>query len=149
MEEMIQSKQMDLEMEEERPGPNLEGIPQERHIWRIPEFSLIPQGEDHRTLRRMKSFVLQRKGQKDEELIEEKKYFIHILEERVGNDPSFGERMTTSVNKIQTSSRIAQRTSGETERSQEQSRQGKRKGKSAQTLPTRVKDSKFGTFSHG
>ncbi|MBW0533419.1 hypothetical protein O181_073134 [Austropuccinia psidii MF-1] len=34
-------------------------------------------GEDHRTLRRMEPIVLQRKGQKDEELIAEPKYFIH------------------------------------------------------------------------
>ncbi|MBW0583100.1 hypothetical protein O181_122815 [Austropuccinia psidii MF-1] len=81
-------------------------------------------GEDHRNLRRMDPIVLQRNGKKDEELVEEPKYFIHIPEEGVGNDPSFGERRPSGVYKLQTSSknvqRQAQRTSEETERSQEQ-----------------------------
>ncbi|MBW0476609.1 hypothetical protein O181_016324 [Austropuccinia psidii MF-1] len=43
MEETIQSNQMDVEKEEARPNPGVESIPQERHIWRIPELPPIPQ----------------------------------------------------------------------------------------------------------
>ncbi|MBW0507870.1 hypothetical protein O181_047585 [Austropuccinia psidii MF-1] len=38
-------------------------------------------GEDHRTLRRLKPTVSQRQGQKDKELVEEPKSFIHTPEE--------------------------------------------------------------------
>ncbi|MBW0533299.1 hypothetical protein O181_073014 [Austropuccinia psidii MF-1] len=70
--------------------------------------------EEHRTLRRMVSLVLQGKGKKDKKLVEEQKSFIHRPEERVQNDSRFGERRTSSIKKMQTSSRIAQRTSEET-----------------------------------
>ncbi|MBW0586341.1 hypothetical protein O181_126056 [Austropuccinia psidii MF-1] len=49
-------------------------------------------GEDHKTLKRLEPIVLQRQGQKDKELVEEPKSFIHRPEERVGNDSSFGDR---------------------------------------------------------
>ncbi|MBW0559658.1 hypothetical protein O181_099373 [Austropuccinia psidii MF-1] len=49
-------------------------------------------GEDHRTLRRVEPIALQRQGQKDKELVEEPKSFIHRPQEGVGNDLSFGER---------------------------------------------------------
>ncbi|MBW0569137.1 hypothetical protein O181_108852 [Austropuccinia psidii MF-1] len=49
-------------------------------------------GEEHRTLRRVESIVLQRQGQKDKELVEEQKSFICRPEEGIGNDPSFGRR---------------------------------------------------------
>ncbi|MBW0514328.1 hypothetical protein O181_054043 [Austropuccinia psidii MF-1] len=85
------------------------------------------------------------------ELVEEPKSFIHRPEERVGNDPSFGERRPSGFNQLQTSSRSvqgqAQKTSEETERSQEQSRQGKRQIQLAHTLPTRVQDPQIGAFS--
>ncbi|MBW0461071.1 hypothetical protein O181_000786 [Austropuccinia psidii MF-1] len=180
MEATIQYNQMDLEKEEARPVTDLESLPQERHIWRMPEllhspmsvpttFDINPEpersqrghallpthqelsgsGADHKTLSRMESLVLQGKGQKDEELVEEPKFFIHRQEERVGNDPRFGERRTSSVNLLQTSSRTAQRTSEETERSHKKSRQGKRKSKWAQKLPTGVQDSQIGTLSCG
>ncbi|MBW0527126.1 hypothetical protein O181_066841 [Austropuccinia psidii MF-1] len=49
-------------------------------------------GEDHRALSRVDPIVLQRKVQKDKELVEEPKYFICRPEEGIGNDPSFGRR---------------------------------------------------------
>ncbi|MBW0559194.1 hypothetical protein O181_098909 [Austropuccinia psidii MF-1] len=107
MEETIQSNQMDVDKEEARPNPEVSNLPQERHIWRMPEFPPIPQakeeeweicpslwqelsgsGEDHRTLRRLEPIVLQRKSQKDKELVEEPKSFIHRPEEGVGNEPA-------------------------------------------------------------
>ncbi|MBW0508155.1 hypothetical protein O181_047870 [Austropuccinia psidii MF-1] len=105
--------------------------------------------EDHRAPRRMESLFLKRQGQKDIELVEEAKSFIHRLKEGTGDDPRFGERRTSSFNKLQTFSRTVQRqaqnTSEATERYQEQSI----KGQLAQTLPKRVHDSQIGTFSHG
>ncbi|MBW0476779.1 hypothetical protein O181_016494 [Austropuccinia psidii MF-1] len=53
-------------------------------------------GEGNRTLRRVGPIVLQRKGQKDKELVEEPKSFIH-RSEGVGNDTRFGERRPSSV----------------------------------------------------
>ncbi|MBW0495366.1 hypothetical protein O181_035081 [Austropuccinia psidii MF-1] len=46
-------------------------------------------GVEHRAIRRMEPIFLQRKGQKDKELVEEPKSFIYRPEEGVGNDPSF------------------------------------------------------------
>ncbi|MBW0564573.1 hypothetical protein O181_104288 [Austropuccinia psidii MF-1] len=110
-------------------------------------------GEDHRALRRMEPPVLQRQGQKDKELVEEPKSFIHRPEEGTGNDSSFGDRGPSAIYQLQNSSRSvqrqAQRTSEEAERSQEPSRQGQRQSKLAQTLPTRVQDPQIGAFSHG
>ncbi|MBW0555003.1 hypothetical protein O181_094718 [Austropuccinia psidii MF-1] len=106
-------------------------------------------GEDHSALGRIGSIVLQRKVKKDKELVEKTKYFIHRPEERVGNDPSFGERRPSGTNQIKTSSRSvqgqAQRTSEEAERSQEQSKKSQLK----QTLPTMVQDPHIGAFSSG
>ncbi|MBW0556505.1 hypothetical protein O181_096220 [Austropuccinia psidii MF-1] len=110
-------------------------------------------GEDHRTLRRLDPIVLQRQSQKDKELAEEPKSFIHRPEEGAGNDSSFGERRPSGVYQLQTSSRSvqgqAQRTSEEAERSQEPSRHGQRQSQFPQTLPTRVQDSQIGAFSSG
>ncbi|MBW0530389.1 hypothetical protein O181_070104 [Austropuccinia psidii MF-1] len=47
MEATIKSNQMDLDKEEERPGPDLASLSQERHVWRITEFPPIPQGLNH------------------------------------------------------------------------------------------------------
>ncbi|MBW0586361.1 hypothetical protein O181_126076 [Austropuccinia psidii MF-1] len=58
-------------------------------------------GEDHRALRRLEPIVLQRKGQKDKELVEEPKSFKHRPEERVGNDSSFGYRGFSGVYQLQ------------------------------------------------
>ncbi|MBW0588511.1 hypothetical protein O181_128226 [Austropuccinia psidii MF-1] len=58
-------------------------------------------GEDHRTLRRLEPIVLQRQGQKDQELVEEPKSFIHMPEERVGNDSSFEDRGPSGVYQLQ------------------------------------------------
>ncbi|MBW0554028.1 hypothetical protein O181_093743 [Austropuccinia psidii MF-1] len=110
-------------------------------------------GEDHRTLRRMEPIVLQRQGQKDNELVEEPKPFIHRPKDRTGNDSSFGDRRPSGVYQLQNSSRSvqrqAQRTSEETERSQEPSKQRQRQSQLAQTLPTRVQDCPIGAFSRG
>ncbi|MBW0462978.1 hypothetical protein O181_002693 [Austropuccinia psidii MF-1] len=101
----------------------------------------------------MESMVLQRQGQKYEELVEEPKFFIHRPEEQVGNDPSYGEGRQSGVNQVQASARSfqrqAQRTSEEVERSQEHSGKRKRQIQLAQSLPTRVQDSKIRPFSHG
>ncbi|MBW0581900.1 hypothetical protein O181_121615 [Austropuccinia psidii MF-1] len=43
MEATIQSSQMELNKEEARPNPEVSNLPQERHIWRMPEFPPIPQ----------------------------------------------------------------------------------------------------------
>ncbi|MBW0531672.1 hypothetical protein O181_071387 [Austropuccinia psidii MF-1] len=43
MEATIQSHQMDVDKEEGRPNPEVPSLPQERHIWRMPEFPPIPQ----------------------------------------------------------------------------------------------------------
>ncbi|MBW0543398.1 hypothetical protein O181_083113 [Austropuccinia psidii MF-1] len=89
-------------------------------------FSVL--GEDHRSLRRLEPFGLQRQGQKDNELVEKSKSFFHRPEKGVVDDPSFGERRPSGIYQLQTSSRSvqgqAQKTSEETESSQEQS--GKR-----------------------
>ncbi|MBW0570607.1 hypothetical protein O181_110322 [Austropuccinia psidii MF-1] len=54
-------------------------------------------GEDHITLRRMKPIVLKIQGQKDKEMVEKSKSFIHRPEEGVGNDPNFGERRPSGI----------------------------------------------------
>ncbi|MBW0586895.1 hypothetical protein O181_126610 [Austropuccinia psidii MF-1] len=109
-------------------------------------------GEDHRTLRRLEPIFLQRQGQKEKELVEEPKSFIHRPEEGTGNDSSFGDRRPSGVYQLQTSLRSVQgqgqRTSEETERSQKPSRKGKSQRQLAQTLLTRVQDSQIGAFSH-
>ncbi|MBW0470797.1 hypothetical protein O181_010512 [Austropuccinia psidii MF-1] len=110
-------------------------------------------GEDQRNVRRLEPIVLQIQNQKDKELVEEPKSFIHTPEEGVGNDSSVGDRRPSGVYQLQTGSinvqRQAQRTSEEAERSQEPSRQWQRQSQLAQTLPTRVQDSQIGTFSCG
>ncbi|MBW0533657.1 hypothetical protein O181_073372 [Austropuccinia psidii MF-1] len=45
-------------------------------------------GEDHRTLRSLEPIDLKRPGQKDKELVEGPKCFIHRPEERVGMTPA-------------------------------------------------------------
>ncbi|MBW0468290.1 hypothetical protein O181_008005 [Austropuccinia psidii MF-1] len=47
MEETIQSNQMDVDKEEVRQSPDLESLPHERHVWRIPEFPPFPKGLNH------------------------------------------------------------------------------------------------------
>ncbi|MBW0559959.1 hypothetical protein O181_099674 [Austropuccinia psidii MF-1] len=54
-------------------------------------------GEDHRALNRLEPIVLQRESQKDKELVEEPKSFIHRPEEGVGNDSSFGDRRPSGI----------------------------------------------------
>ncbi|MBW0460839.1 hypothetical protein O181_000554 [Austropuccinia psidii MF-1] len=44
MKAAIQSNKMDLDNKYAAPGPNLAGLPQERHILRIPDFPPITQG---------------------------------------------------------------------------------------------------------
>ncbi|MBW0540142.1 hypothetical protein O181_079857 [Austropuccinia psidii MF-1] len=43
MQATIQSNKLDGNKEEARPNPEVSNIPQERHIWRIPELPPIPQ----------------------------------------------------------------------------------------------------------
>ncbi|MBW0579738.1 hypothetical protein O181_119453 [Austropuccinia psidii MF-1] len=47
MEATIQSNQMDVDKEEARPNSEVPSLPQERHIWRMPELPPIPQGLNH------------------------------------------------------------------------------------------------------
>ncbi|MBW0558811.1 hypothetical protein O181_098526 [Austropuccinia psidii MF-1] len=47
MEATIQSNKMDVDKEEARPNPEVSNLPQERHIWRMPELPPIPQGLNH------------------------------------------------------------------------------------------------------
>ncbi|MBW0464573.1 hypothetical protein O181_004288 [Austropuccinia psidii MF-1] len=65
-------------------------------------------GEDQRTLRIMAFIVLQRKCQKDTELAEKPKSFIHRPEERVVNDPSFGETRPSGIKQLQKYSRTSE-----------------------------------------
>ncbi|MBW0503656.1 hypothetical protein O181_043371 [Austropuccinia psidii MF-1] len=113
---------------------------------------LFGSGEDHRTLRSMEPIVLKRQGQKDKELVEEPKSFIHRPEEGIGNYFSLGRR-PSGIYQLQTSSRNIQRkaqsVSEEEDRSQEPSGQGKRQSKLAQTLTTRIQDPQVGAFSRG
>ncbi|MBW0564347.1 hypothetical protein O181_104062 [Austropuccinia psidii MF-1] len=80
-------------------------------------------GVDHRALRRVEHIVLQRQGQKDKDLVEEPKSFIHRPEEGTESDSSLGERRPNGIYQLQTRCRSvqrqAQRTSEEAERSQE------------------------------
>ncbi|MBW0499408.1 hypothetical protein O181_039123 [Austropuccinia psidii MF-1] len=47
MEATFQSNQMDVDKEEARPNPEASNLPQERHIWRMPELPPIPKGLNH------------------------------------------------------------------------------------------------------
>ncbi|MBW0553410.1 hypothetical protein O181_093125 [Austropuccinia psidii MF-1] len=76
---------------------------------RLPHQELSGSGEEHRTLGRKVPIVLQRQGQKDKQLIEKSKSFIHRPEEATGNDSRFGERRPSGVYQLQTSSRSVQR----------------------------------------
>ncbi|MBW0533243.1 hypothetical protein O181_072958 [Austropuccinia psidii MF-1] len=58
-------------------------------------------GEDHRALRRLEPIVFQRQSQKDRELVDEPKSFIHRPEEGVVNDSSFGDRRPSGVYQLQ------------------------------------------------
>ncbi|MBW0471990.1 hypothetical protein O181_011705 [Austropuccinia psidii MF-1] len=112
MEATIQFNQLHVDKEEAQPNPDLEILPQEQHVWRMPElppgYELLltnqepsGSGEDHRTLRRMVPIVLQRQVQKDKEWVQEPKYFIYRPAEGVENDPSFVERRSSGINQFQ------------------------------------------------
>ncbi|MBW0549478.1 hypothetical protein O181_089193 [Austropuccinia psidii MF-1] len=58
-------------------------------------------GEDHTALRRLEPIGLQRQSQKEKELVEEQNSFIHIPEERVGNDSIVGDRRTSGIYQLQ------------------------------------------------
>ncbi|MBW0556455.1 hypothetical protein O181_096170 [Austropuccinia psidii MF-1] len=47
MEATIKSNHMDVYKDKARPRPEVTSLPQERHIWRIPEFPPIPQELNH------------------------------------------------------------------------------------------------------
>ncbi|MBW0471355.1 hypothetical protein O181_011070 [Austropuccinia psidii MF-1] len=71
------------------------------HELLLKNTELSGSGEERRALRRAEPIVLQRQGQKDKQLVAEPKYFIHGPEERVGNDPSFGERRLSGIYQLQ------------------------------------------------
>ncbi|MBW0577942.1 hypothetical protein O181_117657 [Austropuccinia psidii MF-1] len=62
MEAAIQSNQMDLDREEVRPEKSPASLPQERHIWRMPELPLIPQGLNHFQVAAIKIYQSQYKN---------------------------------------------------------------------------------------
>ncbi|MBW0471295.1 hypothetical protein O181_011010 [Austropuccinia psidii MF-1] len=92
------------------------------HELLLTQKELSGSGEDHRNLSTLEPIVLQIKGQKDKQLVEKSKSFIHRPEEGIGNDPSFGERSPSGIYQLQTryssAQEQAQTTSEETERSQ-------------------------------
>ncbi|MBW0529287.1 hypothetical protein O181_069002 [Austropuccinia psidii MF-1] len=49
----------------------------------------------------LEPIVLQRQGQKDKEIVQKSKSFIHRPEEGTGNDSSFGERGPSGICKLQ------------------------------------------------
>ncbi|MBW0522684.1 hypothetical protein O181_062399 [Austropuccinia psidii MF-1] len=71
------------------------------HEFLLTHQELSGLGEDHRTLKRLEHIVLQRQSQKDEELVEEPKSFIHRPEEGVGNDSSIGDRRPSGIYQLQ------------------------------------------------
>ncbi|MBW0576069.1 hypothetical protein O181_115784 [Austropuccinia psidii MF-1] len=71
------------------------------HELLLPHQELSGSGEDHRALRRLEPLVLQRQSQKDKQLVEAPKSFIHRPEEGVGNDSSFGDRRPSGVYQLQ------------------------------------------------
>ncbi|MBW0583207.1 hypothetical protein O181_122922 [Austropuccinia psidii MF-1] len=79
------------------------------HELLVKHQELSGSAENHRTLRRVEPIEFQRQVQKDKELVQEPKSFIHRQEEEVGNDLSFGERRLSGVYQLQTSSRNVQR----------------------------------------
>ncbi|MBW0553006.1 hypothetical protein O181_092721 [Austropuccinia psidii MF-1] len=110
-------------------------------------------GKDHRTLRRLEPIVLQRQSQKDKELVEEQKPFIHRPEEGTGNDSSYGDRGPSGVYQLQTSSRSIQRQAQMTlERSRKVERTIKARANAkaiGTDLTHRGTGSPNWTFSHG
>ncbi|MBW0585436.1 hypothetical protein O181_125151 [Austropuccinia psidii MF-1] len=149
MEATIQSNQMDVDKEEARPNLEVLSLPQERHIWRMPELPPIPQGEDHKTLRRLEPLSYKDKVKKIKNLLKKQSLLSIDQKKELEMTPA----LETDAPVASTSSRSvqgqAQRTSEEEERSQEPSRQGKRQSQLEQTLPTRVQDCQIGAFSHG
>ncbi|MBW0537553.1 hypothetical protein O181_077268 [Austropuccinia psidii MF-1] len=148
IEAAIWSNQMDLDKEEVTSEKGLPSLPQKRHIWRMPELSPIPQGEDHRALRRVDPIGLQRQGQKDKELVEEPKAFICRPEEGIGNDPSFGRR-PSGLYQLQKHPKRSPKDLRRRRNVPITIRESERERKLAQTLPTRVQDPQIGAFSHG
>ncbi|MBW0584704.1 hypothetical protein O181_124419 [Austropuccinia psidii MF-1] len=47
MEATVKSNHIDVDKEEARPNQEVSSLPQERHIWRMPEVPPIPQGLNH------------------------------------------------------------------------------------------------------
>ncbi|MBW0572490.1 hypothetical protein O181_112205 [Austropuccinia psidii MF-1] len=93
-------------------------------------------GEDQRALRRLEPIVLQRQGQKDKEVAEVPKCFIHRPEEGVGNDSSFGDRRPSGVYQLQKFPKTSQK-------------DPRRSGKVPRTIKERIKAKPIGTdFTH-
>ncbi|MBW0508926.1 hypothetical protein O181_048641 [Austropuccinia psidii MF-1] len=100
------------------------------HELSLTHQALSGSGEDHRTLRRVEPFFLQRQSQKDKQLVEEPNSFICRPEEGIGNDPSFGRR-SSGIYQLQTSSRNIQREAKGPHKNKKgpKNHQGKGKGK--------------------
>ncbi|MBW0576902.1 hypothetical protein O181_116617 [Austropuccinia psidii MF-1] len=62
MEATIQSSQMDVDKEVARQNPEVSNLPQERHIWRMPELPPIPQGMNHFQLEAIEIYQCQYKN---------------------------------------------------------------------------------------
>ncbi|MBW0574765.1 hypothetical protein O181_114480 [Austropuccinia psidii MF-1] len=76
-------------------------------------------GEDCRALRTMEPIVLKIKVQKDKELVEKSKSFIHRPDEGVGNDPTLDKKSPVASTSCRSLQGQTQKTSEEAERSQE------------------------------
>ncbi|MBW0483436.1 hypothetical protein O181_023151 [Austropuccinia psidii MF-1] len=152
MEATIKSNQMDVETEEARPGPDLASLPQERHVWRMPEFPPIPQGLNHFQVEAIEMYQSQSKNWFREAKEEEWEICPSLWQGAMNSylkiksfqDQKKELKMTPALEKedpvAPSVQRQAQRTSEEEERSQEPLRKGKRQSQLAQTLPTGVQD---------
>ncbi|MBW0561850.1 hypothetical protein O181_101565 [Austropuccinia psidii MF-1] len=125
MEATIQSSQMDVDKEEARPNPEVSNLPQERHIWRMPELPPIPQGLKHFQVAAIEIYQFQYKNwfraAKEEEweifpslwqgamnsylhiksFLGQEKTIDLLGEEVTGNDSSFGDRRPSGVYQLQ------------------------------------------------
>ncbi|MBW0581024.1 hypothetical protein O181_120739 [Austropuccinia psidii MF-1] len=151
-----QSNQMDVDEEEARPNPEVTSLPQERHIWRVPELPTIPQGGSNRNMSMPAQKLVQRSKRRrvgnmpkplegghellltHQELSESREdhrtlrrlepIVFQRQEERVGNDSSFGEKAPSGVYQLQTTSRSVQGQAQRTSEEEETSQDSARQG---------------------
>ncbi|MBW0507268.1 hypothetical protein O181_046983 [Austropuccinia psidii MF-1] len=171
MEATTQSNHMDVDKEEARPNQEVSNLPQERHIWRMPELPPIPQGLNHLQVAEIEVYQCQYKNWFREAKEEEWEIcqslwqgamnsYLHIKSflgqektiELLGDQKKELE-MTTALETegpvASTSSRSVQRQAQSTSQEAERSREPSRKSQLAETLPKRVQDPQIGAFSHG